>query len=298
MADVAQVPHPIDGVEHHFVQLPGLRMHVAEAGRGDPVLLLHGFPQHWWEWREVIPELSAHYRVICPDLRGAGWTDAPPDGYTRDQLLADVVNLLDALELDRVHLIAHDWGALLGFQLCLQHPDRVRSFLSLAVPHPYMRFNRRMIPSLLNTWYQLPIVAPGIGPRALSDGNQWLPRTLLRTAAAKPKVSSDSDVEYFLAPLRDRAQGRAGSQLYRHFIQPQAKAIMTGAYRNQRLATPTHLLVGAADPLVKEHFLGGFEEYADDLTTETVDRAGHWIPEERPDVVIQRALELSAGNKS
>ncbi len=68
-------------------------------------------PQHWWEWRGILPGgLAAHYRVICPDLRGAGWTDAPPTGYDREQLLADVVALLDALELDRVCLIAHDWA--------------------------------------------------------------------------------------------------------------------------------------------------------------------------------------------
>jgi hypothetical protein len=82
--------HPTDmpelpGVTHAFVTLStGLRMHVAEAGNPDAptVLLLHGFPQHWWEWRKVIPPLAEHYRVVAPDLRGAGWTDAPADGYT------------------------------------------------------------------------------------------------------------------------------------------------------------------------------------------------------------------------
>ncbi|MFC0453252.1 alpha/beta fold hydrolase [Rhodococcus jostii] len=105
----------LDGVRHRFLDLPGLRMHVAEAGHGERVVLLHGFLQHWWEWREVVPGLAARYRVIRPDLRGAGWTDAPPTGYTRDQLIADVVALLDTLELDRVGLVAHDWGALLGY---------------------------------------------------------------------------------------------------------------------------------------------------------------------------------------
>ena len=85
-------------------------MHVAEAGEGDPVLLLHGFPQHWWAWRGVIPRLAENHRVIVPDLRGAGWTDVPRTGYDRDQLVADVVALLDALEVDRVHVVAHDWS--------------------------------------------------------------------------------------------------------------------------------------------------------------------------------------------
>src|SRR5512133_641344 len=82
------------GVDHRFVQIPSLRMHVAEAGNPDAptVLLLHGFPQHWWEWRKVIPPLAERSRVVAPDLRGAGWTDAPADGYTVGDVLADVLD--------------------------------------------------------------------------------------------------------------------------------------------------------------------------------------------------------------
>lgn len=81
--------------------------------------------------------------MICLDLRGAGWTDAPPKGYTRDQLLADVVAMMDALQLDRVHLIGHDWAAIVGFQLCLSHPDRVQNYLCPSVPPPFIRFDPR-----------------------------------------------------------------------------------------------------------------------------------------------------------
>jgi alpha/beta hydrolase fold len=76
-----QVAWPrLAGVDHRFVQIPSLGMHVAEAGRGEPVLLLHGFPQHWWEWRKVIPGLAEHYRLICPDLRGRGLHRYSPPG--------------------------------------------------------------------------------------------------------------------------------------------------------------------------------------------------------------------------
>ena len=70
-------PPEIDGVTHRYVDLPGVRMHVAEAGGGPPILLLHGWPQHWWIWRKVIPALAENHRVICPDLRGFGWSEAP-----------------------------------------------------------------------------------------------------------------------------------------------------------------------------------------------------------------------------
>ena len=74
------LPH-VPGVAHRFVTVRGVRLHVAEAGSGDPVLLLHGFPQHWYAWRRVIPLLSGQYRLICPDWRGFGWSQAPAHGY-------------------------------------------------------------------------------------------------------------------------------------------------------------------------------------------------------------------------
>ena len=109
MSSADRVLPRLEGVEHRFVELPGLRMHVAEAGSGQPLVLLHEVTQHWWEWRKIIPELAQHYRVIAADLRGAGWTDAPAEGYTRNRQLADVVALLDKLQLESVGLLTHGW---------------------------------------------------------------------------------------------------------------------------------------------------------------------------------------------
>lgn len=288
----------IHGVTQSYVDLPGLRMHVAEAGTGEPVLLLHGFPQHWWEWRHVIPGLAEHHRVICPDLRGAGWTDAPSAGYTRDQLLSDVVALMDALDLDRVRVIGHDWGALLGFQLCLTQPHRVQALVALAVPHPYSRVRAGLLRTLPHAWHQLAVVLPVLGPRLLGSGRQRLPRYLFRHFASDPSTWSDEDIDVFLAPLRDPAVARAGAALYRGFIQPEAARILTGSYRGTRLTTPTRVLIGADDPVVRAEFLGGYEAHCDDLSLEVVDRASHWIVDERPDVVVERALELFAQTAS
>ena len=160
----------LSGVEHAYVDLPGLRMHVAEAGAEEPVLLLHGFPQHWWEWRGIIPRLAPHYRVICPDLRGAGWTDAPAEGYTSEQQRADVLALLDCLGLDRVRLVAHDWSAIVGFQLAIHHPERIAQYASLATPHPWIRFRPAMLRGAWRLWFQPVIATPGVGPRLLARG--------------------------------------------------------------------------------------------------------------------------------
>jgi len=131
----APMPH-LDGVRHRDVAVDGFRMHVAEAGEGPPVLLVHGWPQHWYAWRKVIPLLSGERRLLCPDLRGFGWSEAPPGRYDKQRLADDLAALLDALDLESVELVAHDCGAWAGFLLALDHPRRIREGASSRARKP------------------------------------------------------------------------------------------------------------------------------------------------------------------
>jgi len=287
-----QLPE-LPGVEHRFVELPdGLRVHVAEAGQGDPVLLLHGFPQHWWEWRDVIPALAENHRVIVPDQRGAGWTDAPETGYDRKQLVADVVALLDALEIDRVHLVSHDWGALVSCLLCFEHPERVRSYMCIAIPHPFIRFDIRAVPAFRHLWFQYVVATPGVGPRLLRSGG--LVRRVIRGFSSPRTRWTDDDLDAYVARMREPERARAASSLYRGLILPEIARIARGVYRDQKLTTPTVVLCGADDPVMRPEFLGGYEDNADDLTIEIVPDASHFIPDEQPAAVAKHALELIA----
>jgi pimeloyl-ACP methyl ester carboxylesterase len=290
---MTELPLPdLDGVEHRFVKLPGLVMHVAEAGQGEPLLLLHGFPQHWWGWSKVLPALAQHYRVICPDLRGSGWTDAPTTGYTSDQLVADVVALLDAMEIEKARVVGHDWGALLGFLLCLQHPDRVERFVSLAVPHPFVRFHPRLLATLPRLWFQYAIATPILGPALLRRGTQPLARYLLEHYTADRAAFSEDDVELFVAPFRQRARAKAGSAQYRNFIVPIFGRVLAGRYRRTRLRTPTLIMFGSQDPNMNAELLDGHQAHADDLTVEEVAGASHFLVDERPDDVVERTLSF------
>ena len=98
--DVPPFPQ-VPGVMHRFVNIRGVRLHVAEAGSGDPVVLLHSFPQHWYAWRHVVPLLAGQYRLICPDWRGFGWSQAPARGYDTASRAADVLALMDALGIHK-----------------------------------------------------------------------------------------------------------------------------------------------------------------------------------------------------
>ncbi|GLT58720.1 hypothetical protein SLA2020_315900 [Shorea laevis] len=134
----------MEGIEHRRVKVNGINIHVAEKGQGPLILFLHGFPELWYSWRHQILALaSLGYRAVAPDLRGYGETDAPDsiDSYSCFHVVGDLVALLDAVAAhqEKVFLVGHDWGALIGWFLCLFRPDRVKAFVSLSLP--YLRFD-------------------------------------------------------------------------------------------------------------------------------------------------------------
>ena len=114
----------LEGVEHHFLDVRGARLHVAELGdpAARPCCSLHGWPQHWWSWRPLMPLLADRHRVLAMDLRGFGWSEPTPRGYRKEELAEDVVGVLDALGVERVNLVGHDWGGVVGFLVCLDIP--------------------------------------------------------------------------------------------------------------------------------------------------------------------------------
>jgi pimeloyl-ACP methyl ester carboxylesterase len=282
----------LPGVEHRFVDAGGLRMHVAEAGSGDPVVLLHGWPEHWWCWRKLIPGLAERYRVICPDLRGFGWSDAPPRGYEKEQLAADVAELLDTLGLHDVRLIGHDWGGVAGFILCVRRPDLVRQYLALNTAHLWPQVDRRGLRNLHRFAYQWVIASPGIGKRAVRSMGRSPSRGAALLGTRKLWTAQDADL--LLGQFREEQRAWASVQVYRSFVLREFGPLVRGRYRSLRLHTPTLWLHGSRDVVIRPEMLSGYEPYADELEVEHVPDAGHFIAEQRPELVLERALDFFA----
>ncbi len=281
----------VEGVSHSYVQAAGIRFHVAEAGDGNPVLLLHGWPQHWLVWREVIPLLAPGRRLICPDLRGFGWSDAPPGAYDKATLAADVLALLDALELERVDLIAHDWGAWIGFMLCLDHPERIRRYLALNIITPWPEPpSPGALAGVWRLWYQAALAAPGLG-RALLRRSDFV-RRVITTGAAHREAWAPEVLESFEAVLREPARASASVHLYRTFLLRELAPFLAGQNRGRRLTVPTLLLHGKRDVAIDHRRLGEWREWADDMDVELRDDSGHFIAEELPELVAARARAL------
>lgn len=274
----------IPGVTHRDVRVDGVRLHVAEAGDGPPLVLVHGWPQHWWCWRHLIPRLARSHRVLAPDLRGFGWSDAPPGDYAKWTFATDLLGLLDAEGLDRVRLIGHDWGGYAAFLLALERPERVESLLALDIAPPWFRPSlprpRHMAVPLLAS-YQMLLATPVLGPRTLTSGTAAV-RTIIRAGSGPQMEWRDEDLDAYARVLQDPERANASSACYRTFLTRELPAMARQGNRSRELQVPTLLAMGAASPL--RRILD--PQPSRNLTIETIPGAGHFLPEEAPDELL------------
>lgn len=286
-----QPPPALPGVEHHYVDTPaGVRIHVAAAGPADgpPVMLVHGFPQHWWEWREMIGPLAADgYRVLCPDLRGAGWSDAPAGPYPKAEMAEDLAAVLDALGVGPVRLVAHDWGGPVAFILLLNHPEKVSGFLGLNTIAPWLKLDLGTVRHLWRFWYQLPMATPGIGPKVVGDPKGRYLRFLGRWVGGG-FTWPEQDTQLYLDRISDPAHALAGSRWYRTFQAQEAVSWLRGKYNGARPSVPLRWLTGLKDPVITPNLHRSYAEHSTDIEFETVPGIGHWIIEEAPALVLDR----------
>ena len=242
-------------VEHRFVDAGGLRIHVAECGDGEPLVLLHGWPQHWWMWRGALPALSQHYRCIVPDLRGLGWSDAPASGYDKPQLAADVLALLDALGLQTVRLMGHDWGAFTSLLIAPQAPARVERRWSLMdFPLPWDRSPdpRRLIAAAHVPFLSAPFAENGVPvPRGPDPRGRagWAPRRARSSStrcappsgAARPSATTARSC-CTRSPARWRARCRARTSSCSPSAGRPTRS-SAGRTASRRSRAPAHFLV-------------------------------------------------------
>lgn len=272
--------------EHRFVETSGVRMHVATLGAGDPVVLLHGFPQHWWQWREVAPTLAAAgYRVICPDLRGAGWTVTDDPRIGRETRLRDLLALWDALGLGRAHVVSHDMGAITAVQLTYEHPERVRAAVQFSVPPFFMRVSPSLAPGFRHLpgliWHR-----PGASLRGLFS-ERYVARPL-----------PESAIEAHLAPMSLPEIDGAVRPLTRGMLLPESIRLVGGVYRRRRLTVPTLVAFGRQDsPWTEERVQRACrrpERFADRVEFAYVDGAAHFITDDAPAEVAALVLDWIA----
>ncbi len=294
----------MSGLHHATLPVGSIEMNVTEQGEGEPVLLLHGFPELAHSWRHQLPALAAAgYRAIAPDMRGFGGTTAPEavEAYDILALAGDVVGLLDALDLESAVVVGHDWGADVAWKTALVHPSRVRAVAGLSVPFiprapgpPTQIMREHIGENFYIVWFQ----APGVAEAALSrDVRRTLLAREVWTAAwaqcddvdPRPEWLTEEDLEVYVETF-ECTGFTGGLNWYRNIDRNWE---LLAPYADLRIEQPAMFLTGSRDPVATFMPHQAMEGWVTDLReVVVVEDAGHWVQQERPDEVNAALLRF------
>ena len=321
----AQTPE----IQHRFLQVNGLKMHIAEDGTGPLVVLCHGFPELWYSYRHMLPALAkAGYHAVAPDMRGYGQTDAPPniEDYSQLQMVGDMVGLIYALGEQEAIMIGHDWGAPVAYNTAILRPDLVRAVVLLSVPcgvkteqgavKPSEGTRRRMPPGMI--FYQTYFQQPGVAEKDLEADVRKTMRSLLYSASGSipkehkwryvmkqnekaldtvtdppqlPKWLTEADLGYFTKEFT-RTGFRGGLSWYRaQDISWQQTPWLVG----RKLEQPALFIAGTDDAVVEFARAGvdNLEKSVPHLWRKVLlPGVGHWTEQEAPDEVNRHTIEF------
>jgi pimeloyl-ACP methyl ester carboxylesterase len=203
-----------------------------------------------------------------------------------------VLAVLDELGIERLKLVGHDWGGWLGFLLCIREPQRFERYLALNILTPWVSSRRAFFPYAWRFAYQVLIMTPGIGYQLHRRGG-FVPR-VLKSGSTRREVWDEATLRAFADNLAEPDRARAAVQLYRVFQLHELWPILRGRYADSRLTVPTRMLFGVGDVVLRPELLEGYERHADDMEVELVQDSGHFIADERPELVAERACDFFA----
>jgi pimeloyl-ACP methyl ester carboxylesterase len=275
----------IDNVtfSHHTAPVNGIQMHYVIGGQGDPVVLLHGWPQTWYEWRHIMPELAKNYTVVAPDLRGLGDSSKPFSGYDGNTTAEDIYQLLSQLGLDqKIFLVGHDIGVHTAYSYAATHPNNVSKLVILDVPVPGFYPQGFEDCCWWFSFHQTPDI-----PEALTAGKEreylsWF----YTTFAYNPEAITEADIDEYVSHYSKPGGMRAGFEYYRAFPidEEQNKELA-----DIKLPMPVLALGGE---YTGNAALTSMKSLAIDVRGSIVPFSGHWIAEERPDFLIKELVKF------
>jgi pimeloyl-ACP methyl ester carboxylesterase len=277
---------------HHTASVNGVRLHYVMGGQGEPLVLLHGFPQTWYSWHKVMPALAERYTVIAPDLRGYGDSSKPRDGYDKKTMAEDIYQLVNQLGYERIFLVGHDVGGMVAYAYACAHPAGVRR---LAIAEALIAglkpgFEEAMDNSQgQGAWWVTFNTVPNL-PEALIAGREriyidWF----CKNVAYNPAAISESDIDEYVRAFSTPGTMRAIFESYRAIFQD----VEDNNKQSQiKLKMPVLALGGGSGVSVGDRLYRSLIPVAEDLRSVSIDRCGHWLPEEQPEEFSQHLLSF------
>ncbi|WP_306058012.1 alpha/beta fold hydrolase [Natronococcus wangiae] len=260
----------------------GVRLHAVSAGdEGDPlVVLLHGFPEFWYAWREQIePLVEAGYRVVVPDQRGYNLSEKPQNAraYQLRDLSRDIVDLIASEGRDAAHVVGHDWGGAVAWDLALRYPDVADRLAIVNAPHP-VAFRRQLASNpeqLRRSWYVLAFQVPWFPERVCRyDDFRVLERALRETAS--PGTFTDVDLTHYRRAWRREGALTGMLNWYRAIARYPPDA------PRDRLEQPTLVVWGEQDEALVPELGLASAQFCERGRLERLPETSHWVPHEEP----------------
>ncbi len=280
-------------LEHSTIKTNGIRLHVVQAGpkSGIPVLLLHGFPEHWRCWIRQIPALTAaNCRVIVPDQRGYNLSDKPKGikNYQVEELTKDILGLIDALEYEKVNLVGHDWGALVAWMLAIKHPEKLHRLGIINVPHPAVakRFLQRDFEQIRRSLYVLFFQLPWLPEMILRAGNWHMAASGLRRSS-RQHAFTDEDIAKYKEAWSQPGAMPAMLNWYRA-----AARYMPEITNGMQVHVRTLILWGVRDFALSRRMARPSLDYCADGNLIFFPDATHWVQREEADEVNRHLVDF------
>jgi epoxide hydrolase 4 len=268
---------------HRYADLGDVRLHYVEAGEGSLVLLLHGFPQFWYQWRHQIPALvEAGFRVVAPDMRGYNLSDKPLGvrAYRVELLARDVERLILACGEQTAVVVGHDWGAIAAWIAAMRHPERVEKLAILNVPHPARSLDGLLSPmQLLRSSYVFFFQIPRLPEEVIRAGDFALLRSVFRSDPVQPEALTAEDIERYIEAIAQPGVLTASLNYYRALLRNprEMRALL------QRVEAPVLVIWGEKDRFLSRRLAEPPRLWVPNLIrVKRLPDASHWVAEDRP----------------
>lgn len=281
--------------DHREAELDSLRMHYVREGQGEPLILMHGWPTFWWVWHENIPVLAEEFTVIAPDWRGFGDTENPdvsdPSNYHLDHSVKDLLDLIDHLGFERVHMIAHDYGSMILHKFVRRHPERVNKILLFSGVMPGFEEDffspEFLVPARHALINQMPEAAEIIGA-SRKGVRLYIGQMYRHFCGANNPFEDDEEMEIFVDAFTRGTNLEAGFHWYKNLGEawgPVDRTVYGGR---------AHFLWGLRDPVLGPQ-ADLISNWYNNFTFEPAPEAGHFLQLEDPELLNRQALEFFAG---
>ena len=264
-----------------YIDTNGIKLHTIVIGSGEPLILLHGFPEFWYCWKSVIPGLKEKFKLIIPDMRGYNLSDKPNDvkKYKMEYLIGDIKGLIEELNLKRVYLAGHDWGGVVAWAFAEKYPELLKKLIILNAPHPkiFQKSLRTDKKQQEASSYIFEFLKPQAEKKLYEDDYRRLKKVVFEDMYSKTNFT-EFDKEKYIEAWSQPGAILGGVNYYRANTSFDE---WTGI-----IELPTLVIWGMKDVALLPQQLEGLSDYVKNLKIVRSENSSHWITHDDPDLII------------